>query len=164
MAFADGTIRIDTSIDTKGMAKGTKSISSSLSGVMRSLKGFAALMGVAFSAAAIGNFVKPSVASFNLMGTAFGDAIKRLTDSFALFKSALTNAVMASLNALAPYIIIAVNWLTKLLTIVAQVVTALFLHTQFLRALQHLPFKFAVALVDRSIRDVLAFFQAIVRF
>jgi hypothetical protein len=122
----DGTIKIDTSIDSKGMAKGTKSISSSLGGVMRALKGFAALMGIAFSAVAIGNFVKSSVSSFNLLGTSFGSTIKRLTDSFALFKSALANSVMAALNALAPYIIIAVNWLTKLLTVIAQVVTALF--------------------------------------
>jgi len=123
---ADGSIIIDTQIDTKGVTKGTKSIGSSLSSVMRSVKGIGAALGLAFSGAAIFAFVKKTLESFNLMSSGVGGSIKKLQTSIDAFKGALANSVMAAFQALAPYIITFVGWLTKMLTILAQVITVLF--------------------------------------
>ncbi|WP_353853115.1 hypothetical protein [Dehalobacter restrictus] len=57
----DGSIRIDTRIDTKGFNTGTKQISSGLTGIASSLKGVAAAAGLAFGVKAIVDFGKASI-------------------------------------------------------------------------------------------------------
>ena len=122
----DGSIRIDTSIDTKGINKGTKSIGSSLSGVLRALKFVGAAMGVAFSGAAIFSFIKNAMAQFDLMKSAIGGNIQAVSTSFSGLQGAIANVGAAFLIGLTPYIITAVTWLTSLFNIIAQVVSVLF--------------------------------------
>lgn len=122
----DGSISIDTRIDTKGMNKGTKSISNSLGGVLRSIKAVGAALGLAFSGAAVFNFVKKALESFNLMNTGVGSQIKELKDSFEGLKGALVNSVLGLFVALQPYIIATVTWLTRMLNTLTGIIVALF--------------------------------------
>jgi len=122
----DGSINIDTRVDTKGMNKGTKSIASGMGGVLRAIKGVGAALGLAFSGAAIINFVKKTLDSFDLMSTGAGAKIKELKDSFEGLKGALANVVLNLFVAMQPYIIAAVQWLTQMLTTLTAIISALF--------------------------------------
>jgi len=122
----DGSINIDTHIDTKGVAKGTKSIGLSLSGVMRSLKILGALMGVVFSGRAIFNFVQNAMSSFDLMKSSIGGNLKNIKTAFTGLQSALANVGVVLLTQLTPYIIIVIGWLTKLFTTLAALIQVLF--------------------------------------
>jgi hypothetical protein len=122
----DGSINIDTRVDTKGIKKGTSNITQQLGGVMKAVKGVGAALGLAFSGAAIFGFIKKTLESFDLMSSSVGGQIKELKQSFELFKGAVANAFVAAFAALAPYIITVVNWLTTMLTTLAQIITALF--------------------------------------
>jgi len=122
----DGSVNIDTKLDTKGFNKGTKSISSSLSGVMKSI----ALVGKAMAAAFIGgsiiSAIRSVIGSFDLMNSSIGGSLKTLSTSFAALKSSFASLVLTAFAPMIPYIITAVNWLTKLFTTLAQVTAALF--------------------------------------
>lgn len=122
----DGSINIDTRVDTKGVKKGTTSITQQMGSVMKAVKGVGAALGLAFSGAAVFGFIKKTLESFDLMSSSVGGQIKELKQSFELFKGAVANAFVAAFAALAPYIIMVVNWLTQMLTTLAQIITALF--------------------------------------
>lgn len=122
----DGTVKIDTSMDTKGFNSGTKSLGGSLKSVMASVKGIAAAMGLAFSGAALFNFVKRTLESFDLMSSSAGQSIRQMQDSFSMLKGAIANALVAALLGLMPYIMMVVNWLTNLFTIAAQLISVFF--------------------------------------
>lgn len=69
----DGSINIDTRIDSAGFNRGIKNIGNGLDGIKSSLKGLAAAVGVAFGVAAVINFGKESVkASTNLSNAMLG--------------------------------------------------------------------------------------------
>lgn len=70
MAAFDGSIRIDTRVDDSGFNKGIKSIGSGLSGLMSSLKGLAAAVGIAFGVAAIVRFGQASVTASTQLSNA----------------------------------------------------------------------------------------------
>jgi hypothetical protein len=125
MAF-DGSIRIDTRVDASGMTKGTKSITSSLSGVMRSLKFLGAAMGVAFSGTAIFNFVKTAMSQFDLMGSSVGGNIKAIKGAFSTLQGAVANLGAAVLIRLTPYIIAAITWLTTFFNTLTAIIQVLF--------------------------------------
>ena len=122
----DGTIAIDTRIDTKGMNKGTKSITAQLGGVLRAIKGVGAALGLAFSGAAVFSFIKKTLESFDLLSSSVGGQIKELKSAFDIFKGALASSLLTLFSVLVPYIIIAVNWLTKMLTTFTAIISALF--------------------------------------
>lgn len=126
MTTFDGSINIDTRVDTKGIKKGTASISNGLSGVLASVKKIGAALGLAFSGAAVLGFFKKLLGSVDLMGSAVGGQIKELKDSFNQFKSAFASALLTLFSALAPYIIQIVGWLTRMLLIVTALISALF--------------------------------------
>lgn len=122
----DGSINIDTRVDTKGMNKGTKSIAASMGNVLKSIKAVGAALGLAFSGAAVINFIKKTLESFDLMSSAVGDEIKQVKDAFEGLKGALANTVLALFVALQPYIIAAVQWLTQMLNTLTAIIAALF--------------------------------------
>lgn len=79
MGGFDGSINIDTHIDSTGFNRGVKNIGSGLDGLMSSLKGLAAAVGLAFGIAAIVNFGKASVkASTDLTNAMIG--LKSIVD------------------------------------------------------------------------------------
>lgn len=59
----DGSINIDTKIDSSGFNQGVKGISNNLDGITSSLKKLAAAAGIAFGVAAVINFGKASVSA-----------------------------------------------------------------------------------------------------
>lgn len=122
----DGSINIDTRVDTKGMNKGTKSIAASMGNVLKSIKAVGAALGLAFSGRAVINFIKKTLESFDLMSSAVGDEIKQVKDAFEGLKGALANTVLTLFVALQPYIIAAVQWLTQMLNTLTAIISALF--------------------------------------
>lgn len=63
MGGYDGSININTKIDSSGFNKGIKGINKGLDGITSSLKGLAAAAGIAFGVAAVVNFGKASVSA-----------------------------------------------------------------------------------------------------
>lgn len=75
----DGSIRIDTSIDTKGFDKGTQELNKDLGGVQSSLKGVASAIGIGFSVAAVksfGNEIIETTAELQAMDAQFNQIFK----------------------------------------------------------------------------------------
>lgn len=126
MGNYDGSIRIDTRVDTKGINTGTKNINGALSGLFASLKRLGGALAVAFSAAAVFRFVKNVVSQFDFMNSSVGGSIAQLKSSFEGFKGALAGVVAQALAALTPVIIVIIGWLTKLLQILSAVISVLF--------------------------------------
>lgn len=122
----DGSINIDTRMDTKGVNKGTKSISSSLSGVLRSVMTVAKTMAAVFVGGSIINGIRSLMGQFDLMGSSIGASVKSLSTSFDALKGAFANLILTALAPLIPYVITFVQWLTRLFTIVTQIIGALF--------------------------------------
>lgn len=122
----DGSVNIDTKLDTKGFNKGTKSISASLSGVMKSVAMVGKAMAAAFIGGSIISGIRSVIGSFDLMNSSIGGSLKTLNTSFTALKSSFASLVLTAFAPMIPYIITAVNWLTKLFTTLAQVTAALF--------------------------------------
>lgn len=122
----DGSVNIDTKLDTKGFNKGTKSISSSLSGVMKSVTMVAKAMAAAFIGGSIISAIRSVITSFDLMNSSIGGSLKTLSTSFTALKSSFASLVLTAFAPMIPYVIAAVDWLTKLFTTLAQVTAALF--------------------------------------
>lgn len=122
----DGSINIDTKINTSGMNKGTKSISASLKGVLSSVMAVAKTMAAVFIGGSIINGIKSLIGQFDIMGSSIGASVKSLSTSFDALKGAFVNLLLTALAPLIPYVITFVQWLTQLFTIVTQIIGALF--------------------------------------
>lgn len=122
----DGSVNIDTKIDTKGFNKGTRSIRASLSGVMKSIMAVGKVMAAAFIGGSIIAGIRSVIGSFDLMNSSIGKSLKTLSTSFASLKSSFASLILTAFAPMIPYVIAAVNWLTKLFTTLAQVTAALF--------------------------------------
>lgn len=122
----DGSINIDTRIDTKGVNKGTKSISASLGGVLRSAMAVAKTLATVFVGGAIINGIKSLIGQFDLMGSSIGASVKNLSTAFGALKGAFVNLLITALAPLIPYVITFVQWLTQLFNIVTAIIGALF--------------------------------------
>lgn len=122
----DGSININTRIDTSGVNKGTKSITTSLKGVLSSVMMVAKAMAAAFIGGSIINGIRSLIGQFDLMGSSIGASIKQLSTSFDALKGAFVNLILTALAPLIPYVITFVQWLTRLFTIVTQIIGALF--------------------------------------
>lgn len=122
----DGTIKIDTRVDAKGLNTGMKSISNSLGGVLRAAGNVAKTLGAAFIGGSIINGITSVIGEFDLMSSSIGGSVKSLSESFGALKGAFVQLIITALAPLIPFVIIVVQWLTTLLTIVAQIIGALF--------------------------------------
>lgn len=122
----DGSININTKIDTSGVNKGTKSITTSLKGVLSSVMMVAKTMAAAFIGGSIINGIRSLIGQFDLMGSSIGASVKQLSTSFDALKGAFANLILTALAPLIPYVITFVQWLTRLFTIVTQIIGALF--------------------------------------
>lgn len=122
----DGSINIDTKVNTDGMNKGGKAITNSLKGVLSSVMMVAKAMAAAFIGGSIINGIKSLIGQFDLMGSSIGASVKSLSTAFDALKGAFANLILAALAPLIPYVITFVQWLTQLLNIVTQVIGALF--------------------------------------
>jgi hypothetical protein len=124
----DGSINIDTVIDTSGIDEGTeeigqktKKVSTGLSDLTKSLKGVALAIATTFSLVAITNFVKGAVNTFSLFSSNLGLEIRSLQWAFIGLQGAIVNSLAPAFSALYPYILAAINYLTRLFTLLAQI-------------------------------------------
>lgn len=70
MSGYDGSIRIDTRLDSSGFNGGLKSINTGLAGITKALKGVAIATGIAFGVKAVIDFGKAAVSASTEMGNA----------------------------------------------------------------------------------------------
>ena len=147
MAAPDGTVFIDTRIDTKTFNRGVKGLSDSFGGVLGSIKKIGKALSTAFlggsnifaiiknlakfaAAAFIGgsiiNSIRGLADSFDLMSSSVGEKIKPLSDALETLKGTFVNLIVQAFIPMIPYIIMIVQWLTNMLQIVTQVIAALF--------------------------------------
>jgi hypothetical protein len=133
----DGTVRIDTSLDSKGFNSGidkmgaktgslAKQTGASMSGVMNIIKKAIFAIGFLFTAEKIISFVRSAIGQFDIMGSVFGSKLTEMKTALDGLKAALVNALLNVLVALSPYIIAFLGWLTRILTVITQVIAALF--------------------------------------
>jgi len=122
----DGSIRIDTRIDSKGMTTGVKKITSIFGSLAGVIKGIGKLLVTAFVGGSIINGIKGILGNFDLLGSSIGDKIKPLTDAFAVLKGTFVNLIATALVPMIPYLVMAVQWFTKMLTTATQIIAALF--------------------------------------
>jgi len=122
----DGSINIDTKVNTSGVNKGTKSISSSLSGVLRSVMAVAKAMTAVFIGGSIISGIRSMIGQFDLMSSSIGGSIKSLSTAFDSLKGAFVNLLLTAIAPVIPYVITFVQWLTSLLNIMTQIIGALF--------------------------------------
>lgn len=138
----DGSITIDTKIDTKGFDEGTKKVDStskkSLGGVANKVKDANAslvkigsaisriggMLGIAFSVGAITSFVKGAVDAFSWMGSEFTGRLRAVDISFMRLQGVVAVLFDTLLATFGPFIIDAISWLITQLTTLAQIVKA----------------------------------------
>lgn len=140
----DGSIRIDTSIETKdfnvGMNRLSTSIKGAMTGILRKVLATTAtvtLLSVAIAAAAkfifglgiaafqAGVKIITAMANASNLTTDYGKQILEVSRAFANLKGALYAAFSPLVVFALPYIKTIVNWLVRMLNIIAQVVAAL---------------------------------------
>ena len=122
----DGSIIIDTKIDSKGANSGLKSLSGSLGGVLKSVMGVAKVLGAAFIGGSIINSIRSVIGSFDLMSSSIGGSVAALSASFGSLKGAFINLIATAFAPLIPYVTMFVNWLVTVFTTIAQIIAALF--------------------------------------
>lgn len=138
---ADGSIHIDTKINTTGVNAGTAQINKSvekniarpmqgltksLGGILNIIKGIGKALVAAFVGGAILNAIKSVIGSFDILGSSVGEKFKPLVDGLETLKGAFVNLIVQALLPLVPYLVQFVTWLTTAVQFVTQLVAALF--------------------------------------
>jgi hypothetical protein len=122
----DGSINIDTRVDSKGINKGTKEISSSLGGVLNAVKKVGSVLALVFAGTTLTRLVRSALDGFDLMSSSIGSNVAQLDTAFQTLNGTFVNLIVTAIAPLIPYVVMLVNWLTSLLSTVTQVVAALF--------------------------------------
>lgn len=133
----DGSIRIDTSIDSKSFNAGVSKIGGALKGMGRALSSSLAaaavsvmsiglaIGGLSIAVIGIGKAIWKSMEDVFTAGSAGGKQITQIKDAFEGLKSALAVAFLPLLTAAMPVIMTVVDWLTRMLNIVARIIGGL---------------------------------------
>lgn len=140
----DGSIRFDTSIDSKGFNTGIKRISGSMKGVMSALlKGFKVVVGIVaiIGAAIIGvvsALISAGIAIFAWaqkftntlykslsVTSAYRSKVIELKTAFDTLKGSVMGLGATLLSAIAPVIMTVINWLVKAINYVSMFIAAL---------------------------------------
>lgn len=144
---ADGSIIVDTRVNTGGMNVGVKAISNSFDGLRGTVKKTTQSLAQAFlggknlatifkniakfaAAALIGGSLISSIrnlaGSFDLASSSIGDKVKPLSAALETLKGTFVNLILTAFVPMIPHLIAFAQWLTKILITVTQVVAALF--------------------------------------
>jgi len=140
----DGSIRIDTSIETKNFSAGVKRIGTALQAGMKAAKGAVmgtvatvgllaaglavaagAVIGLAIAAVSMGKKIFDALSNSISKTSAYYSTVTQLQGAFNGLKSAFLGAFGTLLNAALPAILTIVNWLTRLINLAAQFIAAL---------------------------------------
>ena len=144
MSAYDGSIRFDTSIDSKGFNTGIKRISGSLKGVMAALsKGLKAVAGIAVGVAAVIVGVVSGLVSAGLavfawaqkftntlyktlsVTSAYRGKVLELKTAFDTLKGSMMSLGTTILTAIAPALMTVINLLVKAINYVSMFIAAL---------------------------------------
>ena len=139
----DGSVRIDTSIDSKGFNAGIAKISASLKSVFNAVLGKIAEIGlvvgvVVIAVAAIAAALVDAVIAIGLFAykltetlykslsstSAYRDQVVQLKTAFDSLKGSAAAVFANLLSAISPVIFTIIGWLTKIIDLVAQYVAA----------------------------------------
>lgn len=142
---ADGSINIDTKINTVGINQGTKdinkavekniakpmqSLTKSFGGVLNAIKGIGKALVAAFVGGvvfnALQNLIQNLLQEFDILGSSIGEKFQPLVDGLETLKGAFLNLLIQAILPLVPYLVDFVNWLTTTTQYVTQLVAALF--------------------------------------
>lgn len=136
-AVYDGSINIDSRIDTKNFNAGIKKISQGMKGALLSMAVTGAQVAVVF--AAVTGALVGAASAIVLLGTklfrmlsdsisqtsAYYSTVEQLQTGFNNLKGAFLGAFGTLLNAALPTIMTVVNWLTRMINLAAQFIAAL---------------------------------------
>ncbi len=129
----DGSIRIDTKIDEKGFNTGISKMGNAIKGIGKALAvtavaitaGFLAIVVAVFAVvSAIGGIIKSITNAVDKAST-FGMKVEGVKDSFAKLKASLYNAFTPLMTFALPLIQRVVDWLSRMLNIIAMFFGAL---------------------------------------
>jgi hypothetical protein len=130
---ADGYIRIDTAIDSKGFNQGTKKMSEGFAKFGQSLKAFfkalsiGALLVLGASLRSLFGSIRDSISnliSTNLKGTPLAKDIEGIKNQFTELQFSIAAAFLPLIQFAVPYIKIALDWLIKLFNQIAMITAA----------------------------------------
>lgn len=125
MASYDGSITIDTKIDSKGLTDGVKNMGSKLGSLVTTAKTIGLTLIAAFTGAAISTSLAGIAGKFNLFASSFGSSIWQLNDAWQTLEGSIMNLIATALVPLIPYVIQIINWFSHLVQYITIIVGAL---------------------------------------
>lgn len=123
---ADGTIIIETILKVADSLTVTNKITSAFKKMGNIIKGVGKTLVTAFIGGSIINSIRNILSNFDLLGSSIGSKIKPLSDAFTVLKGTFVNFIATALVPMIPFLTMAVQWLTRMLTTATQIVAALF--------------------------------------
>ena len=124
----DGSITIDTRLDTRGLNRGVKQIGTEtragMAGIMGALSGVGAAIGGVFAISKVMAFVQASANAFSWMGSEYTGRMRALDISFMRLQGVVAALWDTLIATFGPYIIDAIGWLITQLTTLIQIVQA----------------------------------------
>jgi phage-related protein len=133
MATYDGSLTVDTKVDPKGfnegtakLKDGTKDISGGLDKVLTSVKAIGAVIAGGLGIGAVVSLVQGMVGQFSIMSSSFGQELMSIRWAFIGLVGDILEIFIPAFEALYPYILQAVQWLTQLAVTLAEVSRAFF--------------------------------------
>jgi hypothetical protein len=135
MSGYDGSIRINTKLDTGDLSKDMDKVGNSIKAPLGSfgaklksvgvaMAGVGIALAGAFSVSAITNFVKSAADSFSWLSSSYAPTLRALSVSSMRLEGIVANLFDTILATFGPYIIDAIQWLITKLTDLAQIVQA----------------------------------------
>lgn len=143
----DGTIKIDTSINAKGVNSGVKSITNAFGNILKTVKTIGTTLAKAFSVGALVLFsasigkilstIRESMGElFKRSGSKVMAAVEEIQSRFAELKLAVANAFLPLVIAALPYIKMVISWLTKAMNYLSMFFAALMGQKQVLQVIE----------------------------
>ena len=143
----DGTIKIDTSINTKGVGLGIKRITGAFGNILRTVKTIGSTLAKAFSVGALVLFSASIGKILQTVQQSMGELLKRsgsktvaavedIQNRFAELKLAVANAFLPLVIAALPYIKTVISWLITMLNKISMITAAFLGQTHVLQVIE----------------------------
>lgn len=143
----DGTIKIDTSVNARGMNSGVKSIGNAFGNILKSVKTIGSTLAKAFSVGALVLFSASIGKVISTIRESMGELLKRsggetmkavqdIQDRFGELKLAVANAFLPLIIAALPYIKMVISWLIKAMNYLSMFFAAMVGQKQVLQVVE----------------------------
>lgn len=147
MSGYDGTIKIDTSINAKGVNTGVKRIAGAFGNILKSVKTIGAALAKAFSVGALVLFSASVAKIISTVRESMGELLKRsgsktvaavedIQNRFKELKLAVANAFLPLVIAALPYIKMVISWLITMLNKISMITAAFLGQTHVLQVIE----------------------------